>query len=129
MINCSIWCFWSFYHFLCSHAPANKCHKQKWCVLFFALIKLGARVLTCVCAMAYIKWRRLLKKKKKKRKNKWLKSSSSVKITHTYTHTHTHIHTHTHPTGGELEILLVGNFVLLGVNCTRNLSRLLWCSN
>ena len=31
--NHSVWCFWSFFHFI--FVPDNKCHKQKWCVLFF----------------------------------------------------------------------------------------------
>ena len=37
----------------------NKCHKQKWRVLFFTCIKLVARVLACVSAIARIKWRRV----------------------------------------------------------------------
>ena len=50
--NHSVWCFWSFFHFI--FVPDNKCHKQKWCVLFFfTRIKLVVRV------MARIKWNRL----------------------------------------------------------------------
>ena len=48
-----------FFPFLCSNVPDNKCHKPKWCVLFFTLIKLVACVLACVHAIAHIKWRRL----------------------------------------------------------------------
>ena len=59
MINYSIWCFWSFYHFLRSNVPANMCHKQKG-VLFFTLIKLVASGLARAHAIAHIKWRRLL---------------------------------------------------------------------
>ena len=50
-INYSIWCFWSFYYFLSSNVPANKCHKQKWCMLFFTRIKLVASVLVCAHQM------------------------------------------------------------------------------
>ena len=41
MINYSVWCFWSFFHFLNSNVPDKMCHKQKWHVLFFSRIKLG----------------------------------------------------------------------------------------
>ena len=37
--------FCSFFHFLCSNFPDNKCHKQKLCVLFSACIKLVGHVL------------------------------------------------------------------------------------
>ena len=53
--NYSIWYFWSSFHFLHSNVPGNKCHKKKWCVLFFTHIKLVA----WTCAIARIKWRRL----------------------------------------------------------------------
>ena len=33
-----IWSFWSFFHFIHSNVSDNKCHMQKWCVLFFAHI-------------------------------------------------------------------------------------------
>ena len=36
-----------------------KCHKQKWCMLFFIRIKQVARALACARAIARIKWRRL----------------------------------------------------------------------
>ena len=55
MTNYSIWYFWSSFHFLHSNVPGNKCHKKKWCVLFFTHIKLVA----WACAIARIKWRRL----------------------------------------------------------------------
>ena len=32
--------FLTFLHFLDSNVPDNKCHKQKWCMLFFTCIKL-----------------------------------------------------------------------------------------
>ena len=32
-----------------SNVPENKCHKQKWHMLFFTRIKLVAHVLACVC--------------------------------------------------------------------------------
>ena len=32
------------FHFLHSNIPDNKCHKQKWLVLFFTLIKLVVRL-------------------------------------------------------------------------------------
>ena len=41
-----------FFHF--------KCHKKKCCMLFFTPIKLVARVLVHACAIAYIKWIRLI---------------------------------------------------------------------
>ena len=53
----SIWCFWSFFHFL--FIPDNKSYKQKWGILFFTRIKLVARVLACACAIERIKWKRL----------------------------------------------------------------------
>ena len=43
-----------------SSVPDNKCHKQKWHVLFYTRIKLVARVLACARAIAQIKRRRLL---------------------------------------------------------------------
>ena len=52
--------FWSFFHFLHSNAPDNKCDKQKCHVLFFTCIKLLTRVLACAHAIAFIKWKRLL---------------------------------------------------------------------
>ena len=58
--NYSIWCFWSLLNLFHSNVPANKCHRQKWCVLFFTRIKLVACVLACVHAITRIKWRRLL---------------------------------------------------------------------
>ena len=57
--NYSIWCFWSFFHFLHSNAPDNKCYKQKRDVLFFTRIKLVARVLAYAHVIARIKWKRL----------------------------------------------------------------------
>ena len=39
--------------------PDNKCHKQKWCMLFFTCIQLVMHVLAYACAIAYSKWRRL----------------------------------------------------------------------
>ena len=59
MINYSIWCFCSLFHFFHSNVPDNKCHRQKWHVLFFTCIKLVACVLACACAITHIKWRRL----------------------------------------------------------------------
>ena len=59
MTNYSIWYFWSSFHFLHSNVPGNKCHKKKWCVLFFTHIKLVASVLAWARAIARIKWRRL----------------------------------------------------------------------
>ena len=50
-----------FFHFLCSNVPDKKCHKQKWCVLFFTRIKLVMQVLECARAITRIKWRRLVK--------------------------------------------------------------------
>ena len=49
----------SFFHFLHSNVSDNKCHKQKWCMLFFTCIKLAIHVLVCACAFSDIKWRRL----------------------------------------------------------------------
>ena len=46
-------------HFLHSNVPVNKCHKQKWCVLFFTRIKLVAPVPACAHLIARIKWIRL----------------------------------------------------------------------
>ena len=51
--------FCSFFNFLHHNVSDNKCHKQKWCVLFFTCIKLVVRVLACAHAIAHIKWRRL----------------------------------------------------------------------
>ena len=63
MINYSVRCFWSFFHFLFSNVPDNKCHKQNWRVLLFIRMKLVAR----------IKWRRLpLKTKKEASGMKWV---------------------------------------------------------
>ena len=59
MTNYYLWFFCFFFHFLCFNVPDNKCHKQKWCLLFFTRIKLVACVLACVRAIACIKWRRL----------------------------------------------------------------------
>ena len=60
MINYSIWCFWSLFHFFHSNVAGNKCHGQKWRVLLFTCIKLVAHVLACVHAITCIKWQRLL---------------------------------------------------------------------
>ena len=49
----------SFFHFLHSNVSDNKCHKQKWCMLFFTCIKLAIHVLVCARAFRDIKWRRL----------------------------------------------------------------------
>ena len=38
----------------------KKCHKQKWCMLFFKCIKTVMHMLIHVDAIAHIKWRRLL---------------------------------------------------------------------
>ena len=57
MINNSIRCFWSFIFFI--PVSQNKCHKQKWRVLFFMRNKLVARVLACFRAISSIKWKRL----------------------------------------------------------------------
>ena len=48
-----------FFDFLCSNVPDNRCHKQKWRVLFFTRIKLVARMLACARVIARIKWRTL----------------------------------------------------------------------
>ena len=48
-----------FFHFPHSNVPNNKCHKQKWRVLFFTRIRLVACVLACARAIARIKWIRL----------------------------------------------------------------------
>ena len=55
-----MWCFWFFFHFLYSNVPDTKCHKQKWCVLFFTCINIVMRVLSCVRSITCIKWRRLI---------------------------------------------------------------------
>ena len=47
-------------HFHHSNVPDSKSYKQKQGVLFFTRIKLMARVLTCACAIAHIKWIRLV---------------------------------------------------------------------
>ena len=39
----------------------KKCHKYKWCLLFFTRIKSVAFVLACTRSVARIKWRRLIK--------------------------------------------------------------------
>ena len=49
-----------FFHFLHSNVPENKSHKKKWGMLFLTCIKLVARVLTCACTIAGIKWIRLV---------------------------------------------------------------------
>ena len=59
MINYYIWCFCSFFHFLLSDVPDNKCYKQKWRMLFFTLIKSMARVVVCAHTIACIKYKRL----------------------------------------------------------------------
>ena len=51
------------FHFLHSNDPDNKCHKQKWRVLFFPRIRLVTRVLACARAIARVKWIRLRVKK------------------------------------------------------------------
>ena len=48
------------FHFLHSNVPDSKCHKQKWRGLFLTRDKPVARVLTCACAIARIKWIRLI---------------------------------------------------------------------
>ena len=48
-----------FFHFLRFNVPDNKCHKQKWRMLFFTRIKLVAQVLACARVIASIKSRRL----------------------------------------------------------------------
>ena len=58
--NDQVFSFSSFFCFLCSNVPDNKCHKQKWRVLFFTRFKLVVRVLACMSVIARIKWRRLL---------------------------------------------------------------------
>ena len=47
------------FHFLHSNVPDNNCHKQKWSILFFARIKLVARVPARAHVIARIKWIRL----------------------------------------------------------------------
>ena len=56
MINYSIWCFCSFFCFLHFSVLDNKCHKQKWHMLFLAHMKL---VVVCAHAITHINWRRL----------------------------------------------------------------------
>ena len=73
VINYQIWYFLSFFHFLHSYVPDNKCHKQKWRVLFFTRIKLVASVLACARAIASIKWIRL-------DSNRWIKVYLSLII-------------------------------------------------
>ena len=51
--------FLFFLEFFSSTVLDNNCHKEKWCVLFFAHIKLVAYVLVCSHAIVCIKWRRL----------------------------------------------------------------------
>ena len=48
-----------FFYFLHSNIPDKKCHKQKWCMLFFTHIKLVAHVLASACPITHIKWIRL----------------------------------------------------------------------
>ena len=47
--------FLYFLSFSCSNVPHNKCHKQKWPVLFFTLIKLVAHVLACAHVITCMK--------------------------------------------------------------------------
>ena len=49
-----------FFHFLHSNVWDNKCHKQKWCMLFCTHIKLVPSVLARTCRVICIKWRRLI---------------------------------------------------------------------
>ena len=49
-----------FFHFLHSNVSDNKCHKQKWHMLFFTHIKLVVCVLARVHAITCIKQRRLV---------------------------------------------------------------------
>ena len=51
--------FCSFFHFLPSIVPDNKC-QQNWRVLIFTRIEVVARVLACARAIACIKWRILI---------------------------------------------------------------------
>ena len=48
------------FHFPRADVPDNTYHEQKWRALFFTRIKLVARVLACVRAIARIKWKGLL---------------------------------------------------------------------
>ena len=59
MINYSVWCFWSLFHFFHFTVPDNKCHRQKWCMLFITCIKQVVCVLAYAYVIAHIKWRRL----------------------------------------------------------------------
>ena len=45
-----------FFHLLRSNVIDNKCHKQKWRVLFFTRIKIVARVSACVRASNEEDW-------------------------------------------------------------------------
>ena len=42
-----------FFHLLYSNVPDNKCHKQKWFILFFTHIKLVTPVPACVCMQSH----------------------------------------------------------------------------
>ena len=59
VMNHWILCFCSFFYFLHSTASDNKCHKQKWYMLFFTCIKIVVHVLACTNAIAHFQWRRL----------------------------------------------------------------------
>ena len=48
-----------FFHFLHFNVPNNKCHKQKWGMLFFTRIKLVVHVLAFALVITRIKWIRL----------------------------------------------------------------------
>ena len=60
-IHCNhlIWYFLSFFHFLHSSVPENKCHKAVLACAFFTRIKLVLSVLECKRPIACIKWRRV----------------------------------------------------------------------
>ena len=64
--NYLVWCFWSLFHFI--FVSDNKCHKQKWCVLFFLhvsfchsfychLEKINWYNLTKLFLQEYIQWK------------------------------------------------------------------------
>ena len=52
--------FFFFFYFLHSNVWDNKCHKQKWCMLFCTHIKLVPSMLARTCRVTCIKWRRLI---------------------------------------------------------------------
>ena len=60
-IHCNhlMWYFLSFFHFLHSSVPENKCHKAVLACAFFTRIKLVLSVLECKRPIACIKWRRV----------------------------------------------------------------------